>query len=292
VQTWLYHSDLLGGLATKISNNIPVIWSIHNGKLNTNDKITTRIIAKLCAVLSTYIPSKIVYVAKSSQLFHTMYGYNKTNAVIIPNGFDNEQFCPDIAIRQQTRDELGLNNSHTAIGLIARYDQQKDHVNFLKAAKILLQKHENVRFVMCGDKISIDNKELINIINDYSIVNYCMLLGRRSDVSNIINACDIVASSSCSEAFPLVVGEAMSCGVPCAVTDVGDSAWIVGDTGRVVPPRDPEALATAWAQLIEIGPDLRNELGMKARQRIIDNFSLNAVVKQYERLYEDTFLKN
>jgi glycosyltransferase involved in cell wall biosynthesis len=78
----------------------------------------------------------------------------------------------------------------------------------------------------------------------------------------------------------------MSCGVPCVVTDVGDLAWIIGDTGRVVPPRDPGALAAAWRDLLALGHDGRQALGARARQRVIENFSLRAVVKQYEDLYE------
>jgi glycosyltransferase involved in cell wall biosynthesis len=105
-------------------------------------------------------------------------------------------------------------------------------------------------------------------------------------------ALDISASASAyGEAFPMIVGEAMSCGVPCVVTDVGDSGWIVGNTGRVVPPKNPEALANAWKELIELGSEGRETLGEAARQRVIENFSLNSVVEQYEKLYETVQLK-
>ena len=78
----------------------------------------------------------------------------------------------------------------------------------------------------------------------------------------------------------------MSCGACCVVTDVGDSAWIVGDTGFVVPPRDPEALANAWRTLVEMGPERRRELGRAARRRVVEHFSLPTVVRQYEALYD------
>ena len=105
----------------------------------------------------------------------------------------------------------------------------------------------------------------------------------------ITAALDIASSSSYGEGFSNTIGEAMSCGVPCVVTDVGDSAWIVGDTGKVVPPCDPAALATALRELIEIGAEARRTLSKQARQRIVENFSLESVVRQYEDLYESVF---
>jgi glycosyltransferase involved in cell wall biosynthesis len=105
-------------------------------------------------------------------------------------------------------------------------------------------------------------------------------------------ALDIASSASAyGEAFPLILGEAMSCGVPCVVTDVGDSGWIVGNTGRVVPSKNPELLANAWKELIDLGAQDRENLGKAARARIIEDFSLGSVVAQYEKLYESSFAK-
>jgi len=118
------------------------------------------------------------------------------------------------------------------------------------------------------------------------------LLGERHDIPRVTAAMDIASSSSAfDEGFPNVVGEAMSCGVPCVVTDVGDSAWVVGETGRVVPPRSPEALCAAWLKLVGMGIAARCELGMSARQRIKDQFSIEKIVRQYERIYEEQLHK-
>jgi glycosyltransferase involved in cell wall biosynthesis len=101
-----------------------------------------------------------------------------------------------------------------------------------------------------------------------------------------MSAADIVVlSSAWGEGFPNVVGEAMACGTPCVVTDVGDSAWVVGECGRIVPPRDADALSkTIVAVLLDDG--LRKELGYKARQRIQDLFSIEKVSKSYLDLYQ------
>jgi glycosyltransferase involved in cell wall biosynthesis len=142
-------------------------------------------------------------------------------------------------------------------------------------------------FVLCGRGVTLDNSELVNWIASAGIQDHCRLLGERSDVASFFSTIDIATSSALSEAFPLSVGEAMACGTPCVVTDVGDSGLIVGSTGKVVAPRNPNALAEAWRELIAAGPGLRRHLGMIARCRVKEHFSLLAVVQRYQTIYEE-----
>jgi glycosyltransferase involved in cell wall biosynthesis len=168
----------------------------------------------------------------------------------------------------------------------------KDHANFLRAAKILLAKYPETKFVMIGTNVDYENQILTDLITELSIGSNVHLLGQRRDIPQITPALDILTSSSAfGEAFPLVLGEAMSCGVPCVVTDIGDSAWIVGDTGRVIPAKNPAALAQAWQEMITMDKSTRVNLGQAARKRIIDKFSLNTIVKQYEQLYQSIVIE-
>ena len=208
--------------------------------------------------------------------------------VVIPNGFDLNLFKPDLEGRTLVRQELRIPEDTMLIGMVGRFDPQKDHYNFIKAAALLQKEIPDVQFLLCGDDITWENQKLSKWIDETGFHGYFHLLGRRSDISRIMTALDI-ASSSYGEGFPNVVGEAMSCGVPCVVTDVGDSALIVGDTGIVVPPKDPNALALAWKKLIEIGKDKRQKLGHNARLRIRENFNLPSVVRRYEELYKDVW---
>src|SRR5262249_22081389 len=130
------------------------------------------------------------------------------------------------------------------------------------------------------------NPALVALVDSLGLGDRCHLLGPRRDIPRIQAALDLATSSSISEAFPLVVGEAMACGTPCVVTDVGDSALMVGDTGRVVPPRDPVALAEAWRDLLSLGAERRRRLGEDARRRTLELFDLSAVARRYEDLYE------
>ena len=289
IQTWLYQADLIGGLAAKVAGNTPVVWGIHNTILDpvsvTRVKMWT---VRACSFASRWLPDRIVCCADSARDAHAKLGYVKEKLLVIPNGCDTALFSPDPGAGLSVRKELGIGKEAPLIGLVARFDAPKDHYNFIRAAALLHGRLPDVNFVLCGDGISWENQELVGWINAAGIRARCHLLGRRSDMPRLTAALDLASSSSFySEAWPLVVGEAMACGVPCVVTDVGDSAVIVGETGRVVPPRNPRALADAWQDLLSLGPDEKARLGIAARRRIERNFSLRDTVAAYEGIYEE-----
>jgi glycosyltransferase involved in cell wall biosynthesis len=173
------------------------------------------------------------------------------------------------------------------IGIAARFHPHKDHRNFTWAAARLQQQMPSVHFLLCGLDITWENSQLAGWINAAGIRDCCHLLGVREDMSRLFAGMDIATTASRTEAFPIVIGEAMACGTPCVVTDVGDSAMIVGDTGIVVPPGDPSALAEAWRKLIEAGQEVRRRLGIAARNRIREHFALPAVVERYQAIYRE-----
>lgn len=287
IQTWLYHADLFGGLAAKLAGGTPVAWGLHLGNLAPEvNKRATMLTAKACARLSGRLPRAIVCCAESSRDAHIAYGYRADRMLVIPNGFDLDRFQPSAAARLAVRQELGLAPDTPLVGLIARFDPQKDHATFVEAAARLHQRRPDVRFVLCGGEVTWENPQLASWIADAGIRSVTQLLGRRDDMARIQAALDVAASSSAGEAFPLAVGEAMACGVPCVVTDVGDSALVVGMTGRVVPARDPDALTAGIGTVLDLPPDARADLGRAARQRIAENFSLARAVGRYEDLYE------
>ena len=132
------------------------------------------------------------------------------------------------------------------------------------------------------------NGELRRLIHELGLERRTHLLGERHDIPRLTAALDVLSlSSRYGESFPIVIGEAMACAVPCVVTDVGDASWIVGDTGRTVPPRDAHALADAWAEMIDLGGEGRAALGRAALSRVKEFFPVKSVVRRYEVLYED-----
>jgi glycosyltransferase involved in cell wall biosynthesis len=203
------------------------------------------------------------------------------------------RFRPAQESGRRIRRELGLNNDAILVGLIARYHPMKDHGTFLRAAGLVAKKHPEARFLLAGRAVASNTPDLTRALSEHGIHGRAFLLGERVDMPEINAALDIACSSSqYGEGFSNAVGEAMACGVPCVVTDVGDSARIVGTTGLVTSPGDALALADAIGQLIEGGPTLRRRLGDAARQRIENEFSLKAVSQRYRELCETLTLRN
>src|SRR5688572_14812527 len=271
---------------SRLAGDIPVVWGIHQADLDPQwNKRLTLWTAKTCARLSRYVPRRIVFVSQAALQLHATVGYAANSMEVIPNGFDLREFRPDPAARLSLQRELQIPGDTLVIGMASRFHPQKDHHNFIRAAARLQAMTPRVHFVLCGRGVTRDNAQLVEWIAEAGIQAQCHLLGERRDTPRLFAAMDVATSSSASEAFPLAVGEGMACGTPCVVTDVGDSALIVGETGRVVAPRDPVALAAAWRELIEAGPEVRRSLGMAARRRVQQHFDLPAIVERYQTIY-------
>ncbi|HEY2588625.1 MAG TPA: glycosyltransferase [Tepidisphaeraceae bacterium] len=288
VQTWMDHSNLIGGVAARFVPGARVVWGIHHSNhVAELTKRTTLMTVGACARLSGRVPARIVCCSEQSRVHYGQRGFTSERLTVIPNGFDTDHFRPDATARLAIRQEIGVAPDAPLVGLVARYDPVKDHATFLRAAAIVHREFPDAQFLMCGDKVDPSNAALTQLIDSLGIGRACHLLGPRRDVARIYAALDISTSSSISEAFPLAVGEAMACGVPCVATDVGDSALMVGDTGMIVPPGDPGALAAGMAELIGMAPSGRARLGGEARRRVRDRFDLGTVTRRYEALYEE-----
>jgi glycosyltransferase involved in cell wall biosynthesis len=286
LQGWMPHGNLAALLiGTFVPGPVPVMWNIRRSLYSSEyDKPLTKATTVLGAQLSG-LPVKILYNSRVGAVQHEEFGYRPDKTLVVPNGFDTELFAPSVEARNSVRVELGLAKDVIIIGLAGRYSPTKDHANCLRAAKLLLKSHADVHFVLFGREVDWKNQALGRLVRDLGIGERVHLLGERHDVPRLTAALDIASSSSFEEGFSNVVGEAMSCGVPCVVTDVGDSAWIVGETGRVVPPCDPEALCAAWRGLIEMEAAARRKLGTRARRRIKDEFSIEKIAQQYDKIY-------
>lgn len=287
IHGWMYHGNLAAQFAGAFAHGKPsVLWSIHQSLYSFDyEKRLTTLIIKLGARLSP-LADKIIYSSITSAIQHEAVGYQSAHRALHYYGFDTEKFAPSETARQDLRKELKLAPETILIGLAGRYHPIKDHPNFLQAAALVSRKRSDVQFILCGRGVSDDNAPLQMLIEKLGLASSAHLLGDRRDIERIFAALDVAVSASFSEGFPNVVGEAMAAGVPCVVTDVSDLRKVVGATGRVVPRRNAEALAGALEELIESGNQARTALGLAARQRIINNFSLTKAVAQYEETYE------
>ncbi len=287
IQGWMYHGNLaaLAGRALG-PGRPPVVWSIRNTVYDfSSDGWITAGVVRLGALLSSYVAS-IIYNSRTGARQHAELGYATTKAVVIPNGFDSGSFTPSQTARAAFRHRLGVGEEVVLIGRVGRYHAMKDYPGFLKAAAILTHERPGVQFVLAGQGVNRANVELDRLLAGLGLGHAVHLLGEVRPANELMAALDIACSSSAyGEGFPSVLGEAMACGVPCVATDVGDSAWVVGDAGEIVPPGDPLALAGAFRALVDVGAEARRELGAQGRARVLREFSLQRVASQYEAVH-------
>ena len=290
VQTWMYHANLVGGLLGRFSGCSHVVWGIHHHDLSHQyNRRRTLVVARLGAVLSNVVPEKIVVCSRKALQAHADFGYSTKKMEYIPNGFDLTRFRRLSDSRKKLHIELGLDESIPLIGMAARFHPLKDHLNFIKAAAIARIAIPKVQFLLCGKDINRDNIKLVSWIQEEGLQNVIHLLDVRTDIPYIFSGLDVGTLTSKSEAFPNVVGEMMSTGLPCVVTDAGDSAEIVGETGYVVPAENPEALSDAWIKMLQLTEKERTALGYAAQERIKSKFSLIKIANEYIRLYDSLF---
>lgn len=291
VQCWMYHANFLGGLVARLAGVKNVYWGLHNADMDTaGTSRSMHMCNKACALMSSFSPKAVVHSSEVGAAIHIRQGYSKKNMEVIPGGYDLSKYKPQPQQRVTFRSELGLTDSIPVIGMIARFDPQKDHENLIFAIKRLQEKIESdFRVLLIGPSMNNDNKELMSLINTANISSKVILLGPRRDIPSLANVLDIhVLSSAFGESFPNVVNETMATGVPNLVTDVGDSKLIVGDTGWVVQPKKPDDFAAALEYAItelQESPakwKLRKE---SCRNRVLENFSIAACIDRYHTLW-------
>jgi glycosyltransferase involved in cell wall biosynthesis len=285
---WMYHGNYAAFAAMIAdSGRAPVVWGIRHALHRLEDeRLVTRGLIALGPRAGSRV-ARILYNARCSADQHEHLGYPADKTLVIPNGFDCERFRPDSEASIAVRNELGLRPEVPLVGLVARFDPLKGQQFFLEAAARLVANGSPAHFVLVGEDMEAKNKTLWDTIVRLQLAGRVHLLGHRKDIPRLNASFDVAGLTSLSEAFPNMLGEAMACGVVCVVTDVGDSKFILGDNGWVVPPADAHALADAWERVLRLSPQEREVLGASARERILKEFSISAVRQLYETMYEE-----
>lgn len=285
VQTWMYHADLIGGVAARLAGVRAIAWGIRNsGAHLERSSRSARMVLRACAALSGVLPRAIVCAAQNAAERHAAKGYRRDRMVVISNGYDLSRYAPDPAARERVRAQWGLAGDVPVIGCVARWDPLKDHANLLRAVAALVRdgRDAGLRCVLVGRGMTADNPDLMALVDKLNLRDRLVLAGPSDDVPAVMNGLDLHVLSSCAEGFPNVVAEAMACGIYCVATDVGDAAYIIGETGVVVPPEQPEALARGIeAGLREVASRGQGRAGEAGRARVLENFDLARMVQSY-----------
>ncbi|GHC99651.1 glycosyl transferase [Pseudorhodoferax aquiterrae] len=288
VQTWMYHADLVGGLAARLAGVRAVSWGIRNSDLHPQrSSRSARMALRLCALLSAWVPRVIVSCSERAARLHAALGYRADRMQTISNGLDLHTWSVRPQARAEQRARWGIGMAAPLLGMVARWDPQKDHANLFEALSQVARALPELVCVLVGPGMDAENANLIRAIRARGLQGRIVLDGPRDDVVDVVAALDVhVLSSAYGEAFPNVVAEAMACGTPCVVTDVGDSGRIVGACGWVVPPCDAQALGEALQEaLTVVCGDGGAALRAACRQHVEEHFGLDRMVQAYLQLW-------
>jgi len=283
--SFLPDANLIGMISGRIARVKQIVWGVRASNIDVSRYDWLAGTSLRLSVFLSRFPDTIIANSFAGLRFHKDIGYKTERMSVIPNGINTKLFKPDHPSGFRLWDEWGIDEKTVLIGLVGRLDPMKDHTTFLQAVKIFDQKECSVRFVCIGDGKEPYKSEIHSLCRRLGLNGSLIWTGARSDMPAVYSALDIVTSTSyCSEGFSNVIGEAMACGVPCVVTDVGDSAIIVGVTGIVVPPKDPQALADGWRSMLKRLNDKSYSIKKMARARIVSHYGSEIFVQKTSKM--------
>lgn len=288
VQTWMHHADLVGGWSARVAGVPKVLWSVHCREIHRNPDDSDRkmsMFRRALALSSRFIPTRIASCSAAALEDHAALGYPRRKMKWIPNGIDAERFIPSTSARAATRADLELPEGVPVVGYVGRFHEMKDMPTFFRAAAALQQRVPTAHFVLCGglemELSSVERAAFEQMPNRGQV----RFLPFRTDPWLMYPAFDVFSLTSRTEACPMTIIEAMSCGVPCVTTDVGDCARLVEGAGATVPAGDAAAMAHAWEQVLKIDSSTRDQVSQLSRNRVLQNFTIKQAADQYAETY-------
>lgn len=284
VQTWMYHADIIGGLAAKLAGIKKIYWGVHSTFLNPEEtKFLTKLAVKVAKFLSYNIPFRIICCSDVALMSHTEIGYDANKMIVINNGFDTKKFVPDLSKRNLIRKSLNIDSNVFVLGMVARWHPVKDHQTLLCALQKIISSKFKWKCFLIGHGMDSDNNNLKLLIDKYGLENFVFCMGPRKDIPDILNSLDVHILSSSSESFGNVTAEAMSCSIPCIMTDVGEAKRMIAEFGWIVQTRNCYQLAETIQSVYHVYSDTEKWHLLKSlcRKKIIDNYSIDNMIHGY-----------
>ena len=285
VMGWMYHGNLAASLTRPLGHRGPVVWNVRHSVHNIRrEKISTRWVIRAGAWFAGS-PARIIYNSGSAAEQHEGLGYPSDKRTVLPNGFDLERFMPDPDAREARRSELGLPPDQFLLGVVGRAHPMKNHLGWLKAFQALVDDGLPVHCVIAGTGVAGPEGPVATAVRQIGLEPNITLLPPTDCPQSLYPARDLLDMPSLwGEGFPNVVGEAMACGVPALVTDVGDAASVVGETGFVSESGTPDFLASEVRSALANGREALTLLGSAARERMVRFYGLDAMAQRCRSL--------
>jgi glycosyltransferase involved in cell wall biosynthesis len=268
------------------SPQMKIVWGVRASNVDLSRYERLSVYAYRLECFLSRFADLIISNSHAGRDYAIKHGFPR-NVEVIPNGIDVDYFKPDIPARQKIHEEWKIENDEILVGLVARLDPMKDHHTFLAAASLVATKCSNAKFMCIGGGPAGYASELRAAAKKYGLDDKIIWAGAQNEMRAIYNSLDMLVSSSCyGEGFSNAIAEAMACSIPCVVTDVGDSAWIVSETGIAVSPQNPEALADGIVIMFTKTEFLDGTLQRACRQRIIEKFGIEHLVDNTTTVFE------
>jgi len=288
LHTYLGTANILGALVQPLFPSMKVVWGVRSSNMDLArygwvDRMLYQIERSLAKAVDLIVSN-----SEAGARYAVMQGFPAEKVVVVPNGIDTQRFVPNRAIGMPMRKAWAISEEVTLIGLIGRLDPMKGHPLFLESAALLIKEWPEVHFLCVGDGPADYCRYLRETAGRFGITDRVHWVESVRQVEQVYCACDIVTSCSIyGEGFSNVIGEAMACGVPCVATDVGDAKEIVGMSGVIVPPGQPQELCDAWGRLLGMERSQRDSMATAARARIVDRYSVDKLLTTTVELFEN-----
>jgi len=289
LQTWMHHADFVGGWCARLAGVKNVVWGIHCREIHKNpgdSEMKMHLFRALISGSSRLVPTRIISCSAAAIEDHVLLGYPRQRMTWVPNGIDTSRFVPAPEARSALRDELRVTEDTPLIGYIGRFHEMKDLSTWLRAASLLQARKPETHFLLCGGmehELGDCERAALSVIPHRNQVHFTDF---RADPQRVYPALDVFSLSSRTEACPMTIMEAISCGVPCVTTDVGDCARLLEGAGKVVPARDPEALARAWEDMLTHLPTSK-----EVSKLAVERFDIAAATRGYEKVYQEVLAR-
>jgi glycosyltransferase involved in cell wall biosynthesis len=288
LQCWMYHAEVMAVISRMRGARAPQVWTLRQSRLSSDaNSQMTRLLMRICACGSRYVPEAIVAGSQAALEAHRAIGYWAPLMPTIHNGVDVAHFAPNAETRARRRAAWGLDADTIAIGYLARISPVKAHDDLLAAAARLIDTPglPPWRLVLVGNGTGRGEEPLASMIGNAGLNAHVVCAGVDADPAAALAGFDIAVSTSRGEGFPNAVAEGMATGIPTVATDVGDTRVLLGDSPYLVPPAQPERLATAITALLRLQPNERRAVGDSLRRRVEQNFDIDAAIDAYAALY-------
>jgi glycosyltransferase involved in cell wall biosynthesis len=291
VQGWMYHGNLFASLlCQRVAPIPPAVWGVRHHLLRMRDEsISTRAAIRVARVLQLH-PALVIFNSEAGCCSHAALGFARHPSLVIPNGIDTTRFLPSEEARREWRTGWGFGDREFVVGWVARFHPAKDAATFLRACRLLAERHKDLRIVMAGTGIDAPNGALATLLNANVLNARVRLLGPVDAVERLYPALDLLVLTSRTEALPNVLLEAMASGVPCVATDVGDCAKIIADTRCIAPVGDAARIADAVTRFVSMSPSERAACGDAARHRVHEGYGVARSVGRYVDAYRSVAL--